>query len=98
MTTMTTMVTGQLAAADPDKQRYTGLADEGGIVATLWFGTASVLVHLDCAGGVSLVYDAGDGTARKPIFHSFMWELAAMRDFVSTEPDGTVCVELAGGE
>jgi hypothetical protein len=87
-----TMITGQLGASDPRKDQFVALADEGGINATLWFGIESVIVQVDKAGAISLVYDDGRGQ-RKGVFHSFMWELAATTGFASTEPDGTMRVE-----
>lgn len=90
-----TMVTGQLGASDPRKSEYVALADEGGINATLWFGIESVVLQVNKAGQVVLAYNDGRGPNNKPVFMGFFWEIAAMRSIVSTEPDGTVSVEIA---
>ena len=89
-----TMITGQLQASDTTKQEYATLADEGGVNATLWFGIESVILQVNSAGHVVLVYDNGLGGDRKPVFMGFFWEIAATSSFVQTEPDGAMSVEL----
>lgn len=87
-----TMITGQLASSDPRKQEYATLADAGGINATLWFGIESIIVQVNKAGAMNLVYDDGRG-GRKEIFHTFFRDLALTGDFCMTDEDGRMVVE-----
>lgn len=88
-----TMITGQLGACAPQREKYVALADESGINATLWFGIASIIVQVDAVGSVALVYDDGKGGPRKSVFCSFMWELALTRELCTTDVDGTMQVD-----
>lgn len=90
---MVTLITGQLGKSDPAKQEYVALADEGGINATLWFGHESVILQVTTTGQVVLAYDDGTGGQRKTVFLGFFWEIAKLRAFAQTEPDGTLTVE-----
>ena len=88
-----TMITGQLAASDEQKQTYATLADESGIAATLWFGTESVVLQVTSTGQVVLVYNDGHDGDPKAIFMGFMWEIATTRSFAQTEADGSMTLE-----